>query len=168
VEKGGSAIITHVPRKTSSSLRSSGEEDVLLRIRQLSSRRRRVGPVYDGIRLHSSTNDDSRRELRTYTCSIFEAAFLSDLDAACYVVKHMAFNARGIAYGSEERGPLIFRSQANQRFSVPGELIVPLAIRQFGVSNGSWKTTCARRKERERERRKSREFHMHRRTEFGW
>jgi len=80
----------------------------------------------------------------------------------------MAFNARGIAYGSEERSPLIFRSQANQRFSVPGELIVPLAIRQFGVSNGSWKTTCARRKrerERERERkRKSREFHTHRRT----
>lgn len=85
------------------------------------------------------------RELRTYTCSIFEAVFLSDLDAACYVVKHMAFNARGIAYGSEERGPLIFRSRANERFSVPGELIVPRAIRQFGVSNGSRKTTCARR-----------------------
>jgi len=31
VEKGGSAIITHVPRKTSSSLRSSDEGDVLLR-----------------------------------------------------------------------------------------------------------------------------------------
>lgn len=39
--------------------------------------------------------------------------FSSDLDAARYVVKHMAFNARGIAHGSEERVPLIFGSHAN-------------------------------------------------------
>lgn len=42
--------------------------------------------------------------------------FSSDLDSACYVVKHMAFNARGIAHGSEERAPLIFVSHANRVF----------------------------------------------------
>lgn len=63
----------------------------------------------------------------------------------------MAFNARGIAYGLEERGPLIFRSQAKPAFFCSGR--VNRAARQFGVSNGSWKTTCTHReKEKERER----------------
>lgn len=114
---------------------------------------------YASIRQRTMIVDESCEPTRV---PYSEAAFLSDLDAACYVVKHMAFNARGIAYGSEERGPLIFRSQAKQRFSVPGELIVPLAIRQFGVSNGSWKTTCARRKRKRESGRTpahNREFH---------
>ena len=48
--------------------------------------------------------------------------FSSDLDAERYVVKHMAFNARGIAHRSEERDPLIFGNHANHAFFSSGRV----------------------------------------------
>lgn len=82
--KGGSAVITHVPRKTSSSLKRRWRRFIarcypnFSRLYFCTSDNYPLGNGYPGIwreRLHSSTNDDSQRELRTYTCSIFEAAF---------------------------------------------------------------------------------------------
>lgn len=80
---------------------------------QVSSRRQQESR---GIRVRKKERKKDRQTTivvaNLHVFHIRSRPFSSDLDAERYVVKHMAFNARGIAHRSEERDPLIFGNHA--------------------------------------------------------